>query len=296
MSENTMKAFSWSTAIDETFQEISQQAVNYAPQLAGALALLLAGVLIAHFLKLATKKLVQGLDFLFKRTDKVDGYKRERLKRSYSVITSQIVFWAVLMFFIAASANLLGWKMFTGWMDSLIVFLPSLITGLLIILAGFLLGNAARSGILSTAASADITQGPLLAKIAQIFILCSSIIIGVEQVGLNVHFLTTIIVVTIGLLLAGATLAFGLGARTFVENILGAQNIRKHARIGEHMYIGDHDGEILEVTQTSIILDTATGRVVVPAKMFQEQVSRLSNDFITAPPEQQTESQEVEDE
>ncbi len=279
--DETATAFDWRTAISETYQDFVAQVINHAPQLVGAIALLVLGWIIAHFSRLGTKKLIYGLDSLFNRVSKHDGVRREGLKKSYALIISQFVFWAILIFFIAASANLVGWKLFTGWMENIVTVLPNLIMGLLIILAGFLLGNAARSGIARTAESTGITQGAVLARVAQIIILVSSVIIGIELIGLNVQFLTSIIVVVIGILLAGAALAFSLGAKTMVANFIGAQQTRKHCRIGEHLKIDGYEGEILEVTQTAVVLDTEYGRAVIPSKLFQERVSELRSD---APP------------
>ena len=39
----------------------------------------------------------------------------------------------------------------------------------------------------------------------------------------------------------------------------------------------DVEGSIVEVTQTSIVLDTEYGRSVIPAKLFQEQVSSFKS-------------------
>lgn len=271
MNEKTASAFNWHEAIDETYQEFSQQVINYAPQLIGAIALLIAGIVIAHLFRIGTKKFVHGIDSVINRITKNDGAGQKHIKKPYALFFSQFVFWATLSFFFAACANLLGWKIFSGWMDDVMGFLPRFVTGLLIILAGFLLGNATRSGVMSAGSSSGIALSSALGWIAQIVILFSSVIIGIELIGLNVNVLTSIIVVVVGILLAGAALAFSLGAQTMVANLIGAQNTRKHCRVGEYMKIGEYEGEILEVTQTAIVLDGHLGRAVVPAKLFHEQ-------------------------
>lgn len=276
MSEKSIQASDWQAAINNTFHDLSQQLIDYAPQLVGAILLLTAGWATAFLLKLAARKLVQGLDALFSRFQHEDDAEAARLQKSYANIVGSLVFWSVLVFFIAASANMLGWEMFTGWVDSLVGFLPKLVSGLLIILIGFLVANAARGAILSTVAAADIGQSQLLARLVQIVILFSSVVIGAEQIGLNVQFLTSVIVVVIGTLLAGAALSFGLGATNLVANIIGAQHARKQCRIGEHMKIGQYEGDLLEVTRTAIVLDCADGRAVIPAKCFLEEVSLLN--------------------
>lgn len=288
MTDKTTKAFNWHIAIDETYRELTRQIIDYAPQLIGAVALLIIGWIVAHFLRLSARKIVEGFDSLFKKASKDDSGKEDRIKHSYTLIVSQVVFWAVLLFFIAAISNLLGWKMFSGWMDNIVSFLPSLISGLLIILIGYLASNAVHFGIVTTGKNAEIPHAELLARTAQIAILFSCAIIGVEQIGLNVSFLTNFIMVVFGILLAGAALAFSFGAQTMVANILGTQVIRKYYQAGETIRFAEYEGEILEITETSVVLDTQEGRMMIPSKLLQEQISIVS--AISSSPELATDA------
>jgi hypothetical protein len=273
--------FNWQASLAITYEELFEQVINLAPVLAGAIALLLGGWLLAIVLRIATRKLIRSIDSMFK----VFGSTKQRnLNRSYAVIISNLVFWVVITFFVAATANLLGWDMLADWMGTIIVYLPNLITGLFIILAGFLLSNFIRATVVTAAQSAGITQSLMLGRIVQIVILFTTLVIGIEQIGINVGFLTNVLLVIIGVLLAGGALAFGLGARTLIANIIGAQYVRKHCRIGEWMQLGDIQGSVVEVTQTCIVLDTEFGRTIIPAQHFQEQVSSFRSEILDAPP------------
>jgi mannose/fructose/N-acetylgalactosamine-specific phosphotransferase system component IIC len=92
----------------------------------------MVGVAAAHLMRMASYKLTNSLDSLLQRTVKVETAQRETIRRSYANILSKTVYWAVVLFFIAAAANLLGWKLFSEWMSTLLEYLPKLITGLLI--------------------------------------------------------------------------------------------------------------------------------------------------------------------
>jgi len=233
---------------------------------------LLLGWFIAQLLRVSTRRLIRGLDSLWGGGAE-DSAGQLRAKRTHAIIAGNVVFWVTLIFFIATAANLAGWEMLSSWMDNIVIYLPNLLSGLLIILGGFLMSNFVRKGVISAAESAGMAQGSVLARISQIVVIFTTLLIGIDQIGINVDFLTNVLIVIVGVLLGGAALAFGLGARTLIANLIGAQYLRKHCRIGEQMRLGDLEGSIVEVTQTSIVLDTEYGRAVVPAKMFQEQVS-----------------------
>ena len=273
--------FIWQESIIHTYEEFMTQIIAFAPHLIGAIALLVAGWVVAQTLCVTSRKLVGSFDSLFQRAAQADGARQEKLKRSYAVIVSKVVFWTVMIFFVSATANMLGWQIFSNWMNNVVTYLPNFITGLLIILGGFLLGNGAKSIALSTANSAGIEQSEILASVVKIIVFITTLIIGIKQIGINVDFITNVLVVTLGAFLGGAALAFGIGARTLVANIIGGQHVRKHCRVGEQMQLGGYEGKVVEVTQTSIILDTKLGRTVIPAKHFQEQVSS----FISSPEE-----------
>jgi small-conductance mechanosensitive channel len=275
MADNNRAGFEWGAAIDETFSDLSQQIVQYFPQLLGTATLLLLGWILAKALALSARKLVEGLDALLLRFVNHNSTQHERIHHSYALIISKLVFWVVMVFFMAVGANVLGWDLFSGWLDSVVNYLPGLITGLLIILAGILLGSVARVGIASATLRAAPQQSAMMARAAQVVIVFSAVIVGVEQIGLNIGFLSTMIVVVVAILLAGAALAFSLGAVTLVANMIGAQYLRKHCQVGDLIRIGTVQGEIIDVAQTAIVVATREGKAIIPAGVFQEEICHV---------------------
>jgi len=270
--------FDWQMSLASTYDEFLTQIIAFAPRLAGAFALLIVGWMIAYVLRLASSKLIHGLNTIFHDIPNTANAEQLKIKRSYAAIISNLVFWVVMIFFITAAAKLLEWKIVSNWLASLITYLPNLITGLLIILAGIFLSNATKSTVVNATNSANLTQANMLARVIQVVILFTALVIGIEQIGINVDFLTNILIVSIGMLFAGGALAFGLGAKNLIANIIGVQNLRKHCRIGEFMQIGAVEGFVIDVTQTFIVLDTEKGRSLIPAKLFQEQVSSFTSE------------------
>jgi len=273
----------WQESLTHTLDALVSQIIALTPQLIGALLLLAAGWLVAHVLRTVTHKLVRGLDVLFQSATARDDTARKGSESAYATIISRCVFWIVIVFFVAATGNWLGLGMFSTWMATVVAYLPNLMTGLLIILAGFLFGNGARTAVNRAAGSFGLAQRETLARIAQTVIVFTAMVIGLKQIGINVDFLTDVLMVVIGVLLLGGALAFSLGARDLVANIIGAQYVRKHCRLGERMHIGDIEGLVIEVTQTSILLETDVGRTIVPAKHFQEQITSFSTGYEDAP-------------
>ena len=41
--------------------------------------------------------------------------------------------------------------------------------------------------------------------------------------------------------------------------------------VGQTLRVGEHEGQLLEVTATGVIIETVEGRVLLPARLFNEQ-------------------------
>jgi hypothetical protein len=273
----TKQTFDWQQALVKTYEEVAQNFVEHIPQLLGAFLLLIAGLVAASLLRILARKILRGLDTLLARAALKRGV-RNVAPRSYAKFGGDIAYWSTLIFFIAASGNMLELQIFSSITKAWLVYLPNVVTGLLIILIGFALSGITRSAVASTMLSAGIAHSDVLARITQITVVLTAVVIGVEQLGINVAFISTTLVVTAGVLLGGVALAFGLGAKYFVANIIGAQITRKHFHIGQKIRFGAIEGFILEITSTTLIIDTSKGRAAIPAHLLQRDICEIVDD------------------
>ena len=102
-----------------------------------------------------------------------------------------------------------------------------------------------------------------------------AIIIAINQVGIDISFLTSLTYILLASLLFGAAMAFGMGAKASVSNILASYYIARNYSEGNLIRIGEHEGRIIKITSTSVYLESDAGQVIIPAKDFNEQQSVL---------------------
>lgn len=248
----------------------------YLPRVLAAVAVLVAGWLLARLLRALTVRLVTGIDRLWHAVILRSRLEQLQPRHPPARIVGEMVFWLTILFVVASAAEILGMGVFVNWLSAVVAYLPVLAAGLLIVLAGFVLSSLARDLVSSTAASAGIVQGDLLGRVVQGLVLLTAVVVGVDQMGVDVQFLATIAAVAVGALLGGGALAFGLGARSLAANVIAAQQVRKHYRAGDRVRVRDVEGAILEIGTTSVVLDTGDGRVTVPASIFGEEISVLT--------------------
>jgi Mechanosensitive ion channel len=244
--------------------------VALVPSVVGAVLLLLAGWMLAHILRVITRRAALLLDTLLARLAAGTGAERFRLGRASGVL-SMIVFWVVLLFFATAATEVLGLQTFTVWLMRLIDYLPTLAAGVLIMIAGYLLSRFAADVVQATATRLEPAQRGVLARITQAAILIGAILVGAEQVGIKVTFLALFAAAVAAAVVGGLAIAVGLGARDHIANLIGAHHLRQAFSVGQTIRVAGHQGRILEVTAAALILETEEGRVTLPGRVYSEQ-------------------------
>ena len=269
------KVFDWSAPLIVASSKMLQSFLDYLPQLIGAIAVLILGWLIAKGVKILTIRMGRSFDRVPKLIGLGGIVRRRQVNNSVLVFISNVAFWLVILFFLTSATHLMGLTMFTGWLDQVIGHLPNILSGVLIIVAGIVVGNLARDATRTAAQAMPRRQRALLARGAQTFAMVTMIVIGVDQIGINIAVLLTVISIVIGTLLGGVAIAFGLGSKNLVSNLIGARYLNKDYRVGETIRIGDTEGTIIELSPVAVILETSEGRMTIPAKTFSERSSLL---------------------
>ena len=257
------------------FSRIYSEVIGILPQLAAALLLLLVGWLIAKLLRSLTIRSAGLMNRALVRVGLGRAVESGTIKETTVRIIAGIVFWLVILFFLASATNVLGLSMFAGWLDQVVAYLPKVVSGVLIIFAGVVLANIVRDGIEAAFGSMPQAQRMLIARGSQFFTLGLLIIVGLDQIGIDITVVTTVLAIVLGSALGGLAIAFSLGARVFVANLIGAHYLGNDYRPGERVRIEKAEGVIIEVTHVAVILETAEGRLTIPARLFSEQATLI---------------------
>lgn len=258
---------SLSSALARAAAVTGDRVLTHLPQLLGALALLLLGWLLARALRLATRRGLTLLDALLVRSGPL---AQLRLGRSARLLGS-IVYWVVLLFFVAAATQTLGLQTFTEWLARLLEQLPTVAAGLLIIVAGWLLSGFVAELVQATATALAPAQRKALARVAQGATLVVALLVGADQIGLKVTWVAMFVTLLLASVLGGLALAVSLGSRSYVANLIGAHYLRQALQPGQRVRAAGHEGRIVDISATSLVLETADGRVVLPGRLYHDE-------------------------
>lgn len=263
------------SSLSESVQRSVQIVVDFLPTVLAALGLLLVGWVLARLLRALSARIISRLYRLLPSRAFQRELKTSGMEQLASNVVAGLVFWVVFLFFFAAATETLGLPVISTLLSGLARYLPNVLAAVLIVVSGVVLGNLARGAIITAAASARLVYGELLGRTAQVILWLIAGVIAVDQIGIDSTFLMVSLGIVLWAVISGAALAFGLGARTAVSNLLASHYVLQTYKAGQHLRIGALEGKILEITPTGVILETAGGRAFVPAKRFSETTSVL---------------------
>lgn len=246
-----------------------EELLSLLPKIIMALVVLGLGYLLARAMKFLAIRLVNYIGQLLSRR-----FKNVNLQQAAAFLGTAF-FWLILLATFLLITDLLGLAVITAGMESILRYAPNIFAAILILFAASVIGKLLSELISSVSVRAGFPYGNTLGRIAQSLILFTAIIIVIDQVGIEVTFLINLISIILAALLFGASLAFGLGARTSVSNILAAFYVRKLYKEGDYVKIGDIEGRIAKIDSTVVLLDAESGQFIIPAKEFNETRSLL---------------------
>ena len=261
--------------VRESLNELVAWVRGHQLNLLGAAALLALGWVLGLLMRAIVSRLLHALGRMVPGRLLRRGLPRPTIEREVSDIIGLIVFWAVVLFFVAAAANLLGLPVLGASLSGIGLYVPRILAAVLIGVAGLVIGNLARDASTAAAAAAGTPFAAAIGQIVRAGILIAAGLIAVAELGIDITLLTAILSVSLLTVLGAFSLAFGLGARGAVSNIIGAHYVRQTFEVGQRVRIGDIEGTIAAITSTAVIMQAPGGQVVVPARLFSETTSML---------------------
>lgn len=271
------------TWLEEQFEHFVAWAETSIPTAVLAVGITVLGYLVALLFRWLATRLVRRwstrLVGAVERISHSRGFEmpREQAETEAVVVTvtGRLVFWLVMAIFVAAATTVIGFPVVSNWFEGLAAYLPRVLAAVVVLLLGIFAGHVARILVLSAGASTGITYVRTLARTVQIAVVLIAAVIAIEELGIHVTFLIVLGAITVGSVLGGAALAFGLGARGAVSNLVACHYLVRSYRVGHRIRIDGFEGPIVAIEPTAVVLQTADGRVSIPARTFAEKPSTL---------------------
>ena len=168
---------------------------------------------------------VSAMDRVNRLATKWGGRAEPAVSSRFTSLLQLLVFWGVLLTSVVLGISVLGEGRIADWIDKPWSLLSHFLAALAILAVGHIVGLLARRLVLSLAGK---SQAPALSRLAYALIIGIAAVTAIDQLGLNLTFITQLLLVLIAVFFAGLSLAFASGARTLVANLLAQGELGRY--------------------------------------------------------------------
>lgn len=203
------------TLIVEPVREMLVKVASFVPTLLGVLAILIVGPIVGRLLSRAVHRLLKELKFdkIIDETGLSHIFHKGGMKHSVSDGLSHLIYWLFVVIFIMITVKTMGLTIVGDSVDKLIVYIPHVLSAVVIVVLGIILAKVTASLIHFVASYMDLPNPKMLKRIARWAIVIYASVTALEELGLGSLLMGTTFQMIFGAICFAFALAYGLGGR-----------------------------------------------------------------------------------
>lgn len=212
----------WYAITVGTLQGVGGSIVSYIPTVIGAIAAMIIGwfasLLVEHLVAEALRK--ARFNQLFERGGLKEAMEKAEWKLDAASFVGAIAKWIVLIIFLLATVEILGFVQFADFLKRVVLWLPNVIVAVAIFIVAVVIADYLSKLIRIWLESMKLEYASLMASGAKWAVWIFAIMAILIQLGVAREIITTLFtgVVAFGVIAGG--LAFGLGGKEIAGEIL----------------------------------------------------------------------------
>ena len=201
---------------------IWQSFVSTIPNMVAALVFLLIGLTLARIATTIIQNALRKIPF-DQYTSQIginEMLARLGFGKSPSIVITFVAYWTIILIFILLASNALELQIVTEILKRFMVFVPKLLVGILILFGGLLFARFAHDVVLNSATANNLKGGVTLAKAVNMIVIFFASVMAIEQLGIAMNLIMSLIQIFIASVGVAFALALGLGAKDIVAEYL----------------------------------------------------------------------------
>jgi hypothetical protein len=180
--------------------------VNILPGLIGAIVVIIIGYLIGLLIGHIVYKLL--LRWKVDKWVTKNDFSKILLHIKLSKLTKQLIIWGVFIVFLAPAASLIKINVLTEILTKFAYWVPSLIFAIILTIVGLVVSEIIARGI---HVSKDHKISKVVSEIIQAIIIILILNVALRQIGVQIQFIETFILIILGGVVLALAIAIGIG-------------------------------------------------------------------------------------
>jgi len=205
--------------------------IDFIPNLIGAIIIFLIGWLISVAIGKLIAEILKKAKFnrIFEKGGWKTALEKAEIKVNASAFIGAIIKWVLLIVFLAAAVEILGFNQLTIFLTQKVLpFLPNVIVAAFIFVVAVIIADILEKIVRAAVEGAKVGYGQLVGAIVKWSIWVFAILIILSQLGIGETFMADLFRGIVVIIVLSIGLAFGLGGKDVAAEIL--QDLRNKLR------------------------------------------------------------------
>lgn len=206
----------------ETLHTFILQVGAFLPKALLAVAIAIAGWLLAKAIRFAVVKALRSINFhILTERARIDAFlQMGGSTADTTAVLGMLVYWLTIIAALILACNSLGLTYVTDLLSRIALFVPRVILAVVILAFGAYFANFIDGSVSLYGRNVGFDEAPLLGRLARYAVLLFVILIALDQLGIGGDIIRqSFLIILAGIVLALA-LAFGLGGQRWAANLL----------------------------------------------------------------------------
>lgn len=249
------------------------QLLDMLPRVGVALLILLVVWILAKFMSNMVDKLLKKtpIDRMVEKVNDIDIVRQANIEIVPSTVLSKILYYLILLFGAVAATDVLAMEAVSNLVTDIIGLVPQLLVAAIVLLVGVFVADFVKDMITTVCQSLGIPSAKMIGGFVFWFIFLTALVSAMGQAGIETEFIMS----NLSLLLGGGVFAFALGygiaSKDMMANFLASFYSKDKVNIGDKITVAGVTGEVVDIDNNSILVQTADRRVFIPLKTLSTE-------------------------
>ncbi|OGZ18850.1 MAG: hypothetical protein A2175_02335 [Candidatus Nealsonbacteria bacterium RBG_13_42_11] len=219
--------FDWYYVTIQSLENLWEAFLGFIPLLIGAIIVFVIGWFISVGVGKLVTEVLKRIKFnqIFEKGNWDEAMAKADIKVDASGFIGGIVKWVMVIVFLLAAVEILGFSEFAYFLQKVLAYLPNVIVAALIFVVTVILVDIVEKIVRATVESIKVGYGAMVSAVIKWSIWIFAILAILHQLGIAKPFMETLFTGLVALLVISFGIAFGLGGKEVAAEIL--QDVKK---------------------------------------------------------------------
>jgi hypothetical protein len=258
-------------------EEVFLRFASAAPNVIGAIVVLLVGWLVAKVVSKALSKLLAAIkiDRYADKINETEFATKSGLRLHISQFLAKLVYWVLMLVFIMMATEVLGMEIISNMVGDLIAYLPRLLSALVLFILGIYLAEFIKNIVLAACTALGIPSAKIIATFIFYLVFLTLTISAMAQASIDTALITSNLTVILGGVILAFAIGYGFASRDTMANFIASFYSKSKVKVGDVISIDGSKGRVVAMDSASITLQTETKLIIVPLKKLTSETVEI---------------------